>query len=258
VKSGTDEHWDDRARGVANAAAVNIEDTHQRELELDFVCRHLRSDQRLLEVGCGNGFNTVRFRELVRSVDAFDFSGDMIARAKGDHPDRRVRYYEASVIDPAAASPASFDVVVCIRTLINLATLADQRQALANMLRWLRPGGLLLLVEGFADGFRTLSEVRRSLGMPAVEPAAINNYCDVADVEDLVEGGGEIVDRFHSGTWDLLTRVALPLVAGADRVNGVGPHHPALLQLALILGNDHTGRYARLHGWAVRTRATGT
>jgi SAM-dependent methyltransferase len=252
VKTQTDEHWDERARAVDDAASVNIEDVYQRDLELEFVCGQLTGNERLLEVGCGNGFNTTRYRDRVVSIDAFDFSADMISRANRDHPDPNVRYYQASVLDPSAAPAATYDAVVCIRTLINLADLAAQRASIENLFSWTRPGGLVILIEGFADGFQALGELRRSLGLPTLVPASINSYCAVSDIQDLLDGGGESVATFHTGTWDVLTRVVLPLIAGPENVQGVGPFHSALLDVAQVLGNERTEELARLRGWAIR------
>jgi SAM-dependent methyltransferase len=252
LKTQTDEHWDERARGVDDAASVNIEDVYQRDLELEFVCSQLTGNERLLEVGCGNGFNTTRYRDRVASIDAFDLSADMIGRAKRDHPGPKIRYYQASVLDASAAPAGTYDAVVCIRTLINLADLAAQRASIENLFSWLRPGGLLVLIEGFIDGFQALGEFRQSLSLPTVVPASINSYCAVAEIQDLLDGGGELVATFHTGTWDLLTRVVLPLIAGPEKVQGVGPFHSALLDVAHVLGNDRTEKFARLRGWAIR------
>jgi SAM-dependent methyltransferase len=252
LKTQTDEHWDERARGVDVAASVNIEDVYQRDLELEFACGQLTGNERLLEVGCGNGFNTTKYRDSVMSIDAFDLSGDMITRAKRDHPDPKIRYYQASVLDPSAAPAGTYDAVVCIRTLINLADLAAQRASIENLFSWLRPGGLLILIEGFTDGFQALGELRQSLSLPTVVPASINSYCAVTEIQDLLDGGGELVATFHTGTWDVLTRVVLPLIAGPENVQGVGPFHSALLEVAHVLGNDRTEEFARLRGWAIR------
>lgn len=252
MKSATDQHWDGRARQVGDPDAVNIEDVYQRELELEFVCDQLAGAESLLEVGCGNGFNTTKYRERVAQIDAFDFSADMIRRAEVDHPDPSVHYYEGSVLDPAAAPAGAHDVVVCIRTLINLSDLAAQRTALGNLVSWVRPGGRLVLIEGFSDGFEALTELRESLGLPPLNAAPINVYAALDDLRDLLDAAGEVEAQFHTGTWDVLTRVVLPLTAGLEHAQGVGAFHPALLEVARILGPQRTERFARELGWAIR------
>ena len=82
MKTATDIHWNDRAASVADDIEVNIMDIFQRDLEYDYVGPYLSSDMRILEVGCGNGFSTERFRELVEHVDAMDYAENMIERAR--------------------------------------------------------------------------------------------------------------------------------------------------------------------------------
>ena len=68
MKSNTDRHWNERALAEGDDARVNIHDTVQRDLELDFIFSHLPVDGRVLEVGCGNGYVTRQLRERVRHV----------------------------------------------------------------------------------------------------------------------------------------------------------------------------------------------
>ena len=152
MKSATDAFWNERAASVAEDIEVNIMDIFQRELEYDAVCRYLRSDMRLLEVGCGNGFSTRRFRSLVAHVDAFDYSPNMVERARAEVGEENNRFYQDDILDPKRLE-GPYDTVVCVRVLINLPSVADQHRAVENMAHLVRTDGLLLLVEGFTEGF---------------------------------------------------------------------------------------------------------
>ena len=81
AKSPTDHHWDQRAITELDDAKVNMPETVQRDLELQFIFELLWSGARLLEVGCGNGYVTQQLRTRVAHVDAFDRSEKMLERA---------------------------------------------------------------------------------------------------------------------------------------------------------------------------------
>ena len=49
-KSLTDIHWNERALVERDVSAVNIADVSQRELETDFLLKHLRPADRVLDV----------------------------------------------------------------------------------------------------------------------------------------------------------------------------------------------------------------
>ena len=70
MKTQTDIHWNDRAESVERDIEVNIMDIFQRELEYDAICTYLTPEMRVLEVGCGNGFSTRRFRERFSGADS--------------------------------------------------------------------------------------------------------------------------------------------------------------------------------------------
>jgi 2-polyprenyl-3-methyl-5-hydroxy-6-metoxy-1,4-benzoquinol methylase len=124
---------------------------------------------RVLEVGCGNGFSTDRFRSLVEHIDAFDYAGQMIERAKRTFGETNNRFIHDSVLRPQFLE-GPYDAVICVRVLINLADLEQQKQALANITRLVRPDGICILAEGFTDGFDSLNALRTSLGLPALTP----------------------------------------------------------------------------------------
>ena len=159
-KSSTDLHWNQRATSEKDDKLVNFHDIVQRDLELDFVFKHVPAKGRVLEIGCGNGFVTQQLRERCEWVDGFDFAENMIERARTTYGETNNRFFHGSVLDPATNAASAHSCVVCVRVLINLQNIEQQRTAIANMADWLSPAGKLILIEGFLDGFDALDRLR--------------------------------------------------------------------------------------------------
>src|SRR5258708_3026506 len=100
MKTSTDRHWNERAASVGDDVEVNIMDIFQRNLEYEYVCRWLERHMGVVEVGCGNGFSTQRFRELVAQVDAFDYAENMVARARHTVGETNNRFIHDDVLNP--------------------------------------------------------------------------------------------------------------------------------------------------------------
>jgi SAM-dependent methyltransferase len=251
MKSQTDLHWGRRAASVANDVEVNIVDVFQRELEYAEIQRYLAPGMRVLETGCGNGFSTARFRTLVRHVDAFDYSQEMVERARTTLGERNNRFLHDNVLSPRHLE-GPYDCVLCIRVLINLRDLAEQRTALANLRGLVAPGGLLILVEGFADGFMELTRLRGQLGLPPVQPAPINFYSKVEELRPEMERGFAVEHEFHLGAYDYLTRVAYPLLVGPDNVVPNSEFSEKCRQLAAAFNPEQFRGMSRVRGFVLR------
>jgi SAM-dependent methyltransferase len=254
VKTQTDIHWNERAASVADDFEVNIMDVFQRELEYDHVCRYLSSDMTVVEVGCGNGYSTRRFRELVKHVDAFDYAENMIERAKASGGETNNRFIHDNLLAPQRLSPP-YDTVICVRVLINLRDLEQQLRGVDVMASLLRPGGALILVEGFRDGFHELSRLRGELGLPPVEPAAINFYSSLEDLQPALDRSFALEDRFHLGSYDFLTRVLYPLLVGPDNVRHNTSFSERCSELARVFNPDSLEHLSRVRGFFLRKSA---
>jgi SAM-dependent methyltransferase len=252
-KTSTDLHWNDRALSVANDVEVNIMDIFQREIEYDYVCQYLEPEMRILEVGCGNGFSTERFRPLVEHVDAFDWAEDMIARAKATVGETNNRFLHDNVLDPQHIE-GPYDAIVCVRVLINLVDLDQQRTAVANLARLTRSGGQLILAEGFTDGFDGLNKLRSKVGLAPIEPAKINFYSSLADLQPALDESFEPMDSFHLGAYDYLTRVMYPLVVGADNVKHNTNFSERCSELARAFNPDAFEPLSRMRGLVLRRK----
>jgi SAM-dependent methyltransferase len=109
-----------------------------------FLLPELKPGMRLLDVGCGPGSITRGLAERLApgEVVGIDLSRETLAAARQDAADRGItnlRYEEASVYELPFAE-GSFDVVFAHQVLQHL---AEPGNAIEQMLRVLRPGGLI-------------------------------------------------------------------------------------------------------------------
>jgi ubiquinone/menaquinone biosynthesis C-methylase UbiE len=256
VKSPTDKYWSDRALTVADDADVNITDVYQRELELDAIAGYLEPAMRVLEAGCGNGFSTARLREIVAHVDGFDYSEEMIARAKSRYGERNNRFIRDNVLEPRAID-GRYDAVLCTRVLINLRDLDEQRRALRALEGFVAPSGRLIVTEGFSDGFAELSALRAEVGLPPVEPAGINCYSPVRDVLAVLDPHWRVAQSFHLGMYDYLTRVVYPMIVGPDMVRHNTAVSERSVRLARRCNPESMAPLSRVRGFVLERTGGG-
>lgn len=249
----TQKFWDQQPLKSFNPEEVNINDTLQRKLEYQFVMPHLNLNHLTLEVGCGNGFSSNFFREKVKFLDAFDQSKNMISSAKELYGETNNRFFIDNITN-LDISDNKYDTVIDIRVLINLANLDEQIKAFKELTRVLKPGGNLIFIEGFSDGFKFLSEERISLNMPAIEPAKINFYSSINDLMPLILNNYSIIDEFNSGTYDYYTRIIYPYLVGLDNITKNIDIKEKLFQLGFNNSFKEHKKYARLCGFVLKKK----
>jgi ubiquinone/menaquinone biosynthesis C-methylase UbiE len=253
-KSSTDLHWDQRALNERNDDKVNIHDTVQRDLELDFVFRHLPADGHVLEIGCGNGYVTQQLRNRARQVDAFDFAENMVNRARTTFGETNNRFFHGSLLEHNTCISEQYDAAICVRVLINLRNFDEQAAGLRNIANWLKPKGKLILVEGFSDGFVSLNRIRGYCEMPDLVPSAINYYSNLPKIREVIDQLFEVFDEFHTGMFDFLTRVVYPRIVGPDRIDDAGTFHRKIECLARHFNPLEMKDLARVRGFALEKK----
>jgi len=206
--------WDGRALDPSNDdSQVTHRDVWQRWLEIETIRRYLRPADRLLDVGCGAGYTTLRIAGSVTEAVGVDFSDEMIARAvKASAGQAGVGFEQADVMDLSPRDLGTFDVVLSSRCLINLPDWAAQQAALANIAAMVRPGGRFILVEGLRDGREALNAVRQQMGLDAMPTVWHNVDFIEADLLSFLDRFYAILDRRHFGVYDFVARVVHPLM----------------------------------------------
>ena len=224
IKNMIHEYYDERASTDPYATSP---DFNLREIEIQHLSARLTNGLRVLDVGCGNGYSTLchatRFDSDFVGVD---FVPAMISSAQ-DVVDQfdlkgRVTFETGDVMDLQFAD-ASFDVVTSQRCLLNLPTPEDQWEAMGQIARVLKPGGLYLMLEGTLQGLRRLNDVRRTFGLDPIPEAAagynwFSNKFDEPEMLNVASGlfeRLETIDRF--GMYYFISRVIHPLMVAPDQ-----------------------------------------
>jgi len=111
---------------------------------------NLQDGMRLLDVGCGTGSLLKELSQSGKELNLYgiDLSPEMINAARVKLKDEKhVVLQEGSAADLPFESNY-FDYVVCMNSLHHH---ANPKQSLTEMARVLKPGGVMILMDGFVD-----------------------------------------------------------------------------------------------------------
>ncbi|NMM46718.1 class I SAM-dependent methyltransferase [Rhodospirillaceae bacterium KN72] len=204
----------EQAAKHGDGGTSTIQDIRTRVLEIEALAAHLSDGEKVLEVGCGNGFVAEELVKLFSiDLDAFDFSPDMIEIAqkrKIENAKGHVSYAVNDVLKLDA--DGLYDTVLSERCIQNLVSWDDQKVALENIVRALKPGGQYVMLESFWTGLNNLNEARGELDLEEIPESWHNLFFDedktIAEMERL---GCSYVDQnpFLSGYY-FGSRVLLP------------------------------------------------
>jgi len=183
------EHYKKEAVTHGLAPTSTMSDVTTRHAEVATIISYLKPGQKVLEVGCGNGAASVQIacsKKLF--LTCIDFSEDLIALAKKQHvKDVRgalqFRHQDILQLDERAL----YDVIFTERCIINLMEWEHQQEALERMVRALKPGGKLLLLEAYKDGLAELNRARGEVGLAPVPPAYHNLHLEKEKVAEFLQ-----------------------------------------------------------------------
>jgi len=217
-------YWKSQALQFGQLPAASWTDRYAIEMEIREIGRHLAAGDRVLDIGCANGYSTLRYAtDTPVQIKGLDAVPEMIAEARARLqalPAELRACMEFAVGDATALPEASetYDKVVIVRVLINLGTWERQQVGLREACRVLKGGGGLLLSEATLQGWQKLNRFRREWGLPDIPVPPFNTYLDERRVIESVGGTMELIEiRNFASTYYVGTRVLKPLL---DRALG--------------------------------------
>jgi ubiquinone/menaquinone biosynthesis C-methylase UbiE len=205
-------YWDQKAAAQGNDPHFTLPDYNLRNLEAEYVIRHLKPEDHLLDIGCGNGTTTLRFSKCVRQVVGADYSANMIENALKLHPAANIEYQVMDVMKIDAPN-SKFDAVVTERCLINLPDWPSQQIALGEIARVLKPKGRYLMCESFEEAFVKFADLRTRFGLEPMK-RHLNNYClREAWLKEFLPKYFRVVSIEKMGLFYLISRLVHPMLA---------------------------------------------
>lgn len=244
--------WEKQARLYKKSPLATAPDQYYRELEIKSIEAYLRNGASVLDVGCGNGYSTLKFAKHFSTSHfiGVDYSPEMIRHANDAlrrqvaSVRRRVQFIEGDTRELSSVKSIShqkFDQIVSERCLINLKNWPEQRKALGEMKRLLKPNGQIVLCENTQEGLDRLNSLRKIFKLFPIKTRWHNFYMPERLLLPYAKKQFQILESKNIGSlYYIISRV---VYAKYSEMQGKEPdyQHP-LNQIASKL--PHLGEYS--------------
>jgi ubiquinone/menaquinone biosynthesis C-methylase UbiE len=194
--------------------AISSTDPNLDFLERESIKKYLKKTWRVIDVGSGDGLATLEFAAKVRLIEGLEAAPAVIQIAEKNQKLKRnktVTWREGSAVDIAEIYKGEkFDCLISKRCLINVETWGNQKKAISGMAELLKPGGFLLLCEGFADTFKNLNDLREKHGLERDKVVSFNRYFERRPFEEIVKKDFRIMEQNNFGLYYFLSHFFYP------------------------------------------------
>lgn len=182
------EYWESQGQTHGESHLASWGDNWMIDLEIDTIGKYINDGDRVLDVGCANGYATFRQADShkLASMTGVDFASSMVAAAqkikkeKGFSSD--ISFNEGDVRS-LRFPDNTFDVAYTTRVLINLPTWGQQIKGIAECIRVVKPNGRVVLSEGFWEPLMLLNALRSLKNLPPLVEHDFNRYLKLSALE---------------------------------------------------------------------------
>jgi len=215
------EHYRKQAEEYGDSPQSTMLDLTTRMKETEVILNellHTRSNARVLEVGCGNGYMLAKLRSALPdlSLHGIDLCKEMV-----DLANSRGLKDVAIVLGEAEDLPypdGYFDAVFSERCLINLDSWGGQQKALREIHRVLKPQGRYVMIECMTDGWQNLNRARAEVDLPPIPVPFHNLFFEREDFLSFIKDLFDVMDgRNFMSSYFFGSRVIYPaLIRGRE------------------------------------------
>ena len=146
--------------------------------EVEFISEFIKisNPQRVLDLGCGNGYTLNIVGQKYPSIKFYgtDFVDELLYIAKKINlPNCDIQKNDVRQL---LIGNNNFDLVYTERCLINILDWEEQKKVLSEIYRVLKLGGYYLMIECFTDGLQNYNKAREEIGLVPLKEAYHNKY----------------------------------------------------------------------------------
>lgn len=179
------EKWGDSSYSTMDDEIIRSKES---ELILKFFDIFKGQSLKIGDIGCGNGYTlSCLARQFpYNNYWGIDNSAELLAIAE----DRKLANCEFVEGNACCLNFDNefFDVIYTQRCLINILDWEEQKNALVEIHRTLKPEGLYLMIECFTDGLMNNNKARSECGLTELKEAYHNKYFDKELLAEAVRG----------------------------------------------------------------------
>jgi len=193
------EYWEDKS-------VASMYDKNLINLEIGIIADQLKSDDVVLDLGCGEGEGTICYSEKVKKIIAVDYSQTRLDLLAKKNPE-----IESICLDMKNLSPSSFenkfDVIITQRSLINLTDFSDQIRTIKTIHSLLKDNGRYVMLEGFKRGAEAINRVREQFELSPINVKWHNLFFDQDELCENISDIFSLREERRLSTFLFLTRV---------------------------------------------------
>lgn len=209
--------WEENARKYKTSPKASWGDLLMQR-EISTLREYLINGDKILDVGCANGYSTIG---IVKNKDVkivgVDYSEEMIKHANAakrrlsPQIKKRLTFQVGNALS-LKFMPSSFDKIISIRCFCNLATEENQKKALLEVWRILKPGGTFLLSEPTKQGLKKINGLRIKLALEPLKEPWHNLYLDEKKFTVFTKKYFKVKVKNFSSSYYLISRFIYPSI----------------------------------------------